>query len=80
MTRVIASSAPVLNARAANPDFGLVEHDIALRLLRNPEMWITYEMEGERFERASAATFTGHRPGRVEQKLLDFKPIDWETT
>ncbi len=78
VTRVIASSDPVLNGRAANPDFGLVEHDIALRLLRNPEMWITYEMDGERFERTSAATYTGHRPSRIEQKLLDFKPVDWK--
>ncbi len=77
VTRVIASSDPILNARAQNQDFGLVEHDVAIRLLRNPGMWITYEMDGRRYDRITAANYTGHRPGRVEQKLLDFKPIDW---
>ncbi len=77
VTRIVSSSDPELRRRARDPDFGLVEHDVALRLLRNPKMWITYEMDGQRFERVTAATFTGHRPNWVEQKLLDFKPIDW---
>ena len=77
VTRVIASSDPTLNKRAQNPDFGLVEHDIAIRLQGNPDMWITYEMNGRRFERVTGATFTGHWPTYIERKLLDFKPIDW---
>ena len=76
-TRIIASSDSTLNARAQSPGFGLVEHDVAIRLLPNPDMWITYEMDGQRFERITAETFTGHRPNWIERKLLDFKPIDW---
>ena len=75
--RILDSSEPTLRERAEGGNFGLVEHDLAIRLLRNPHMWITYEMGGKRFNRVTAATFTGHRPNWIEKKLLDFKPIDW---
>ncbi len=75
--RILESSDPSLNEQAMDGQFGLVEHDIALQLLSNPNMWVTYEMGSQRFERVTAATYTGHRPNWIERKLLVFKPIDW---
>lgn len=75
--RVLDSSSAALRDRARDPDFGLVEHDLAMRLIGNPAMWISYQMDGRRYERVTAATFTGHRPTWLERKLLAFKPIDW---
>jgi hypothetical protein len=75
--RVIDSSAPGLRELAKDGNFGLVEHDLALRLIGNPQLWVTYELNGTRYERVTNATFTGRRPSWVERKLLDFKPIDW---
>jgi hypothetical protein len=77
VARVIDSNSKQLQAIAANPNLGLVEHDIAIRLVNNPGLWITYEMNGQRFEQVRAETFTGPRPNFVERKLLDFKPVDW---
>lgn len=75
--RIVDSSSPTLRKRAENPNFALVEHDIAIRLLRNPSLWISYEMRGKHYLRVTGETFSGHRPTWIEQKLLDFKPIDW---
>jgi len=78
VVRVLDSSDPVVRASATNPAYGLVEHDVALRLLGNPGMWISYEEDGQKYLRVTEATFTGHRPSWIELKLLDFKPIDWK--
>jgi hypothetical protein len=75
--RVLDSSSPSLRELAAGGNYGLVEHDLALRLSRNPRLWITYELNGVRHERVTIATFQGRRPNWLERKLLDFKPIDW---
>lgn len=55
----------------------LVEHDLALRILRNPDDWFTYVMNGKLYTRVDAATYTGYRPNFIEQKLLAFKPVDY---
>lgn len=77
VVRIIDTSSPELKARSQAPGFGLVEHDLALRLRGEPGMWVTYEVGGQRFERVTDATFAGHRPNLIERKLLDFKPVDW---
>ena len=75
--RITDSNDPALKKRAEGANFGLVEHDIALRLTGNPDTWISYTMNGRHYERVTAETFTGHRPNLLERKLLDFKPVDW---
>ncbi len=77
VARVIDSNSKQLRQIARSPASGLVEHDIAIRLINNPGIWITYEMNGQSYERVTSATFTGHRPNFIEAKLLDFKPVDW---
>lgn len=77
VVRIIDTSSPDLKSRSQKPGFALVEHDLALRLRGEPEMWVTYEVDGQRFERITDATFPGHRPNLIERKLLDFKPVDW---
>ena len=77
VARVIDSNDRVVRRFAADPDIGLVEHDIAIRLLNNPGMWITYELNGKIYDQVTAESFTGHRPSFLETMLLDFKPVDW---
>lgn len=77
VARVIDSSSKNITEQFAKPNIGLVEHDIAIRVINNPGLWITYEMDGKRYERVTGETFTGYRPSWFEQKVLDFKPVDW---
>lgn len=77
VVRILDSSDPAIRATASDPGYGLVEHDLALRLRGRPDRWISYEMNGEQYLRVTYATFTGHRPSLLERKLLDFKPVDW---
>lgn len=73
---MIGSSNPDLLPSGDQGNY-LVEHDLALRVLGNPEDWFTYEISGQRFERITAAQYTGYRPNWLETKFLDFKPVDW---
>jgi hypothetical protein len=75
--RIIDSSEPAIREVAKGGNYGLVEHDIAVRLARDPQRWITYELNGKRYERVTNATFTGRRPNWLERKFLAFKYIDW---
>ncbi len=75
--RIIDSSEPEIREVAKGGNYGMVEHDIALRLAYDPQRWITYEIQGQRYERVTDATFSGERPTWIESKLLAFKYIDW---
>jgi len=77
VVKVLDTNNERLRERAQDPNFGLVEHDLALRLLGDPGMWVSYELNGQLHKRVTADTFTGHRPNWFERKVLDFKPIDW---
>lgn len=78
VARIIDTNNQTLKDRAlANPNFGLVEHDVAIRLMGTPGMWVTYQMNGRVYERVTLDTFPGDKPSWLERKILDFKPIDW---
>ncbi len=78
VARIIDTNNEALSDRVElNPNLGLVEHDIAIRLMGTPDMWITYEMNGRIYRRVTLETFSGHLPNSIERTLLDFKPLDW---
>ncbi len=76
VARIVDSSSPKLRDMA-NANLALVEHDIAIRLSADPDLWISYVVDGKRYEKVTAATFDGRWPNLLERKLLDFKPVDF---
>jgi hypothetical protein len=62
----------------ANRNQGLVMFSLKERLRKKPEHWVTYELNGVRYEKATAQSlgaFTHASP--LERKLLIFKHVDF---
>ena len=62
----------------ADRNLGLVMFTLNEKLLKKPEHWVTYELNGVRHERATAASIGAHHHANAwERKLLIFKPVDY---
>jgi hypothetical protein len=72
-----ASSDPDLQAYA-DRNLGLVMFTLNEKLLKKPGHWVTFELNGVRHERATAASLGAHtHANALERKLLIFKPVDY---
>lgn len=76
LARVVDSSEPRLRDAAAR-GHALVQLELVRWLEKNPRHWVSYELEGRRFERVTQENYAGWRPNPVEQALLIFKPVDF---
>jgi hypothetical protein len=48
------------------------------KLLKKPNHWVTFELNGVRHERVTAASIGAHgHASALERKLLIFKPVDY---
>lgn len=54
---------------------GLVKFELGLWLFYNPTEWVTFTMDGRRYERATAASLGWDWPNVIERNLLIFKPV-----
>lgn len=72
-----ASSDPDLQ-RYADRNLGLVMFDLKERLRNKPGHWVTYELNGVRYEKATAASSGAFNHASFwERKLLIFKHVDF---
>lgn len=72
-----ASSDPDLQ-HFADRDQGLVMFALKERLRKKPEHWVTYELNGVRYEQATAQSLGAFTHASFwERKLLIFKPVDF---
>ena len=72
-----ASSDPDLQSYA-DRNLGLVMFTLNEKLLKKPGHWVTFELNGVRHERATAASLGSHTHANAwERKLLIFKPVDY---
>lgn len=72
-----ASSDPDLQD-FADRNLGLVMFTLKERLRNKPQAWVTYELNGVRYERATAQSIGAFMHANVwERKLLIFKPVDF---
>ena len=72
-----ASSDPDLQD-FADRNLGLVMFTLKERLRSKPQAWVTYELNGERYERVTAQSMGAFTHANAwERKLLIFKPVDF---
>lgn len=72
-----ASSDPDLQGYA-DRNLGLVMFTLNEKLRKKPDHWVTFELNGVRHERATAASLGSHTHANAwERKLLIFKPVDY---
>ena len=72
-----ASSDPDLQ-HFADRNQGLVMFSLKERLRKKPEHWVTYELNGVRYEKATAQSLGAFTHASFwERKLLIFKPVDF---
>jgi len=72
-----ASSDPALQD-FADRNLGLVMFSLNERLLKKPDQWVTYELNGVTHERVTAASVGAQNHANAwERKLLIFKPVDY---
>jgi hypothetical protein len=72
-----ASSDPDLQD-FADRNLGLVMFTLKERLRNKPQAWVTYELNGERYERVTAQSIGAFTHANAwERKLLIFKPVDF---
>jgi hypothetical protein len=72
-----ASSDPDLQ-EFADRKMGLVMFTLQERLRKKPQHWVTYELNGARHEKATAASIGAATHANLwERKLLIFKPVDF---
>lgn len=72
-----ASSDPDLQSYA-DRNLGLVMFALNEKLLKKPGHWVTFELNGVRYERATASSLGSHmHSNALERKLLIFKPVDY---
>lgn len=78
VVRVIDASSPPLQRVAIGRD-GLVWLDLQQYLRANPHEWVTFERQGVRYERATAASIAHlPQPSWLERKLLIFKTVNFD--
>lgn len=72
-----ASSDPDLQ-HFADRNQGLVMFTLKERLRKKPDQWVTYELNGVRYEKATAQSLSAFTHASfLERKLLIFKPVDF---
>jgi hypothetical protein len=72
-----ASSDPDLQSYA-DRNLGLVMFTLNEKLLKRPDHWVTFELNGVRHEQATATSLgAGTHANAWERKLLIFKPVDY---
>jgi hypothetical protein len=72
-----ASSDPDLQ-RFADRKQGLVMFSLKEWLRKKPEQWVTYELNGVRYEKATAQSLGAFtHASLLERKVLIFKPVDF---
>jgi hypothetical protein len=71
------SSDPDLQSYA-DRNLGLVMFALNEKLRKKPDHWVTFELNGVRHERATAASIGAQsHANALERKLLIFKPVDY---
>jgi hypothetical protein len=71
------SSDPAMQHLAAR-DLGLVMFSVNEYLRKNPQHWLTYDLNGMRYERVTAAALGSQRHANwFERTFLIFKPVDY---
>ncbi len=70
-----ASSNPGMQDNA-DRHLGIVRFDLERWMQLHPRDWVTFTMDGVRYDRATAAAFPMSERNLLERKLLVFKPVD----
>lgn len=62
--------------QTAQRGLGLVRYSLERWMEENPGEWVTFSMNGRRYQQANAASFPITPPNQLERRLLVFKPVD----
>jgi hypothetical protein len=60
----------------ATRGLGMVRFELERWFARHPDDWVSFTLNGQPYERATAASFPGNPHGFLERRLLLFKPVD----
>ena len=69
------SSSPRMQSFATR-NLGLVRYHLERWMEHNPEQWVTFTINGQRYERATLASYQVEQANWLERRLLIFKPVD----
>jgi hypothetical protein len=74
-----ASSDPAMQRLADKGEQGLVMHSLQEYLRKNPTHWLTYDLNGVRYEKvATGSGVLPSAPNWWERTFLIFKPVDFQ--
>lgn len=73
---MIEGSSGLSMRNMADRRLGVVRFELEKWLSAHPEDWVTFTMNGRRYERATARTFPISGHNLLERRLLTFKPVD----
>jgi hypothetical protein len=71
------SSDPALQRLADRGGQGLVMPSLAQYLRKNPDQWVTYDLNNVRHEKVTASSADLPQLGWFERTFLIFKPVDF---
>ncbi|MEZ0497949.1 thiol-disulfide oxidoreductase [Sphingomonas sp. IW22] len=60
----------------ADRNLGMVRFQLERWMVYHPSDWVSFTLDGQRFERATASSFPLRPPSFLERRLLVFKPVD----